>query len=197
MNQGPSGRQNSPHRGEVYKAYYFEPDSATGGEFFNEEGKSLRKAFLKAPLKFSRITSHYSLHRFHPVQKRWKAHLGTDYARSHGYADSCHRQRCGNSLAVYPLQWQLCENKTQWHLYYSIPAHEQAGSEGGAACSPGPIDRVCRHDRAGHRSACLLPFLEKRQTGRSSKTKVSRGNACSTKIYTCLPAIGGISKRSP
>jgi murein DD-endopeptidase MepM/ murein hydrolase activator NlpD len=71
-------------RGEVYKAYYFEPDSTTKGEFFNEKGKSLRKAFLKAPLKFSRITSHYSLHRFHPVQKRWKAHLGTDYAAPTG-----------------------------------------------------------------------------------------------------------------
>jgi murein DD-endopeptidase MepM/ murein hydrolase activator NlpD len=71
-------------RGEVYKAYYFEPDSVTGGEFFNEEGKSLRKAFLKTPIKFSRITSRYSLHRFHPVQKRWKAHLGTDYAAPTG-----------------------------------------------------------------------------------------------------------------
>jgi murein DD-endopeptidase MepM/ murein hydrolase activator NlpD len=71
-------------RGELYKAYYFEPDSATGGEFFNEEGKSLRKAFLKAPLKFVRITSHYSMHRFHPVQKRWKSHLGTDYAAATG-----------------------------------------------------------------------------------------------------------------
>ncbi len=71
-------------RGELYKAYYFEPDSATGGEFFNEEGKSLRKAFLKAPLKFVRITSHYNLHRFHPVEKRWKAHLGTDYAAPTG-----------------------------------------------------------------------------------------------------------------
>ncbi|MDP4285375.1 MAG: peptidoglycan DD-metalloendopeptidase family protein [Bacteroidota bacterium] len=71
-------------RGELYKAYYFEPDSATGGEFFNEEGKSLRKAFLKAPLKFIRITSHYNLHRFHPVEKIWKAHLGTDYAAPTG-----------------------------------------------------------------------------------------------------------------
>lgn len=70
--------------GELYKAYYFEPDSSTGGEFFNEEGKSLRKAFLKAPLKFVRITSHYTMHRFHPVQKRWKAHLGTDYAAATG-----------------------------------------------------------------------------------------------------------------
>lgn len=71
-------------RGEVYKAYYFEPDSATGGEFFNEEGKSLRKAFLKAPLKFIHITSHYNLHRFHPVEKIWKAHLGTDYGAPAG-----------------------------------------------------------------------------------------------------------------
>ena len=71
-------------RGELYKAYYFEPDSGTGGEFFSEKGESLRKAFLKAPLKFVRITSHYSLHRFHPVQKRWKAHLGTDYAAPTG-----------------------------------------------------------------------------------------------------------------
>jgi murein DD-endopeptidase MepM/ murein hydrolase activator NlpD len=72
------------YRGEVYRAYYFEPDSTSGGEFYNEEGKSLRKAFLKAPLKFSRITSHYTLRRFHPVQKIWKAHLGTDYAAPTG-----------------------------------------------------------------------------------------------------------------
>lgn len=71
-------------RGEVYKAYYFEPDSATRGEFFNEEGKSLRKAFLKTPIKFSRITSHYGPHRFHPVQKVWKAHRGTDYGAPTG-----------------------------------------------------------------------------------------------------------------
>ncbi|MEO8960654.1 MAG: peptidoglycan DD-metalloendopeptidase family protein [Ginsengibacter sp.] len=71
-------------RGEVYKAYYFEQDSATGGEFFNEEGKSLRKVFLKAPLKFSHISSRYSLHRFHPIRKVRKAHLGTDYAAPAG-----------------------------------------------------------------------------------------------------------------
>ena len=40
--------------------------------------------FLKAPLEFARITSRYSKNRFHPVQKRWKAHLGTDYAAPTG-----------------------------------------------------------------------------------------------------------------
>jgi murein DD-endopeptidase MepM/ murein hydrolase activator NlpD len=44
----------------------------------------MRKAFLKAPVKFSRISSRFSGKRFHPVLKRYKAHLGTDYAAPHG-----------------------------------------------------------------------------------------------------------------
>jgi len=44
----------------------------------------LRKTFLRAPLNFTRISSRYSGRRFHPVQKRWKAHLGTDYAAPTG-----------------------------------------------------------------------------------------------------------------
>lgn len=70
------------HRDQSFFAYRFE-----GGErpdYFDENGESLRKAFLKAPLNFSRISSRYSLKRYHPVQKRWKAHLGTDYAAPTG-----------------------------------------------------------------------------------------------------------------
>ncbi|MCB9170284.1 MAG: peptidoglycan DD-metalloendopeptidase family protein [Flavobacteriales bacterium] len=69
--------------GEMTKeAYRFAQDSAMG--YFDAEGNSLRKAFLQAPLKFSRISSGFSRHRFHPVQKRFKAHLGTDYAAPYG-----------------------------------------------------------------------------------------------------------------
>ena len=63
-------------------AFYFEQDSV--GDYFDEEGNSLRKAFLKAPLKFSRMSSGFTKRRFHPVQKRYKAHLGTDYAAPKG-----------------------------------------------------------------------------------------------------------------
>ena len=49
-------------------------------DFFDEEGNSLRKTFLRAPLNFTRISSRYSPKRFHPVLRRYKAHLGTDYA---------------------------------------------------------------------------------------------------------------------
>ena len=70
------------HAGTEFNAFYF--DQGTGTDYFDENGNSLRKAFLKAPLKFSRISSRYTMKRFHPVQKRWKAHLGTDYAAPKG-----------------------------------------------------------------------------------------------------------------
>lgn len=73
---------NFRHQGEDYYSFYYEQDSV--GDYFDEEGNSLKKAFLKAPLKFSRISSRYTKKRFHPVLKRYKAHLGTDYAASHG-----------------------------------------------------------------------------------------------------------------
>ncbi|MCP4120128.1 MAG: peptidoglycan DD-metalloendopeptidase family protein [Bacteroidetes bacterium] len=52
--------------------------------YFDEVGASLQKTFLKSPLKFGRLTSSYSGRRFHPVQKRYKAHRGTDYAAATG-----------------------------------------------------------------------------------------------------------------
>lgn len=70
------------HGGQPFYAFYFEQDSV--GDYFDEEANSLRKAFLKAPLKFSHITSHYSQKRFHPILKRNKPHLGTDYAAPTG-----------------------------------------------------------------------------------------------------------------
>ena len=70
------------HRDQPFYSYRFVQDSVAN--FFDENGESLRKAFLKAPLNFSRISSRYTKKRFHPVQKRWKAHLGTDYAAPSG-----------------------------------------------------------------------------------------------------------------
>ncbi len=70
------------HVGSDYYAYPF--DQGEGLDYFDEEGKSLRKALLKYPIEFTRISSRYNLNRFHPVQKRWKAHLGTDFAAPTG-----------------------------------------------------------------------------------------------------------------
>ena len=66
------------HFGNEYYAIPF--DQGNGLDYFDEDGKSLRKALLKYPIEFTRISSRYSGRRFHPVQKRYKPHLGTDFA---------------------------------------------------------------------------------------------------------------------
>lgn len=67
-----------------YYAFYYEKSNNQEGDYYDENGNSMKKQFLKAPVKFSRISSRYSLNRFHPVTKEWKAHLGTDYAAPYG-----------------------------------------------------------------------------------------------------------------
>ena len=70
------------HRGKKYWAFRYEQDSILG--FFDEKGQSLRKAFLKAPLNFSRISSRFSNNRFHPILKINRPHHGVDYSAPQG-----------------------------------------------------------------------------------------------------------------
>jgi murein DD-endopeptidase MepM/ murein hydrolase activator NlpD len=70
------------HFGSGYYAVPF--DQGNGPDYFDQDGKSLRKALLKYPIEFTRISSRYTGRRFHPVQKIFKAHLGTDFAAPQG-----------------------------------------------------------------------------------------------------------------
>ena len=64
--------------------YAFSYNQGLGNDYFDENGKSLRKTFLRSPLNFYRISSRYRKKRFHPVLKRYRDHLGTDYAAPRG-----------------------------------------------------------------------------------------------------------------
>ena len=68
--------------GVLSRAYRFEVDGRA--DYFDAEGRSLRKAFLKAPLSFRRISSGFSKSRLHPVLKIRRAHNGTDYVAPKG-----------------------------------------------------------------------------------------------------------------
>ena len=70
------------HKNDKYYAFRFVEDGKT--EYFDESGHSLQKKFLKAPLKYKRISSRYSLHRFHPILRIYRAHRGIDYAAAVG-----------------------------------------------------------------------------------------------------------------
>lgn len=79
---GPVHAVEFEHNGKTYFAYRFYQDERF--EYFDETGQSLRKAFLKAPLKFSRISSHFSHGRMHPILKIRRPHHGVDYAAPAG-----------------------------------------------------------------------------------------------------------------
>lgn len=70
------------HKNNNYNAFLFEQNDQK--EYFDEEGKSLQKEFLKAPLKYKRISSHYTGRRLHPILRVYKPHRGIDYAAAVG-----------------------------------------------------------------------------------------------------------------
>lgn len=71
------------NHGHTFRAAYFQTDENSGG-YYSPDGKSMRKAFLRSPLEFSRVSSGFSLARFHPILNKWRAHKGVDYAAPMG-----------------------------------------------------------------------------------------------------------------
>ena len=67
------------NQNDVFQAIRFKD-----GEYYSPDGKSMRKAFLRAPVNFRYISSNFNPKRFHPIQKRFKAHNGTDYRADEG-----------------------------------------------------------------------------------------------------------------
>ncbi len=71
------------NQGQPYQAILFQ-DGDNPPQYYTPDGKGMRKAFLKAPLNFSRISSGFTKKRFHPVLRVWRPHLAIDYAAPTG-----------------------------------------------------------------------------------------------------------------
>ncbi|MCK4739708.1 MAG: peptidoglycan DD-metalloendopeptidase family protein [Deltaproteobacteria bacterium] len=69
--------------GKEFNAFYYK-DADGRGQYYDEDGGTLRRALLKSPLRYRRISSYFSKRRFHPIQKKYKAHHGIDYAAPTG-----------------------------------------------------------------------------------------------------------------
>ena len=97
------------NNGNVYKANRFFT-SVNKKEFFDDRGNNLQKAFLRAPLDFAYISSHFNPNRMHPVLHTIRAHNGTDYAAKRGspvrttgdgtIKYSGRRNGCGNEIVI-------------------------------------------------------------------------------------------------
>lgn len=70
------------HGGDVFRSYWF--DNGSGNYYWNEKGESMRKAFLRAPLSYTRISSGFTYSRRHPITRRVRPHTGIDYAAPTG-----------------------------------------------------------------------------------------------------------------
>ncbi|VVS92126.1 M23 family metallopeptidase [Desulfoluna spongiiphila] len=71
------------NQGELHEAFRME-DADGSGEYYAPDGRNLRHVFLKTPVAFTRISSGFTLRRYHPIQKRYKPHYGVDYAAPTG-----------------------------------------------------------------------------------------------------------------
>jgi murein DD-endopeptidase MepM/ murein hydrolase activator NlpD len=67
------------NQNKLFTSFYF-TDSRGRSSFYDKNGKSLMKAFLKSPLRYRRISSYFSKRRFHPILKIYRPHYGVDYA---------------------------------------------------------------------------------------------------------------------
>lgn len=71
------------NQNKSYRVAYFESPEGDG-DYYTPDGRNLRKAFLRSPIEFSRVSSGFSSSRFHPVLNKWRAHKGVDFAAPSG-----------------------------------------------------------------------------------------------------------------
>jgi murein DD-endopeptidase MepM/ murein hydrolase activator NlpD len=73
------------NRGTTFRAFLWRASDGTEG-YYTEDGRSTKKAFLRSPMEFSRVTSGFSQARFHPILQAWRAHRGIDFGAPTGTA---------------------------------------------------------------------------------------------------------------
>jgi murein DD-endopeptidase MepM/ murein hydrolase activator NlpD len=127
--------QNRSHR-----AVYFADGNDGHGSYYTPEGKNLKKAFLRSPLEFSRITSGFAM-RVHPITQDWRAHKGVDYsapvgtkvrATADGVVDFVGRQNGYGNIVVL-------RHQGKYSTHYGHLNAFAAGLKKGARVSQGDL----------------------------------------------------------
>jgi len=126
--------------GRTYSAVWFDDGDGKGG-YYTADGKNIRKAFLRSPLEFSRITSGFSSARFHPVLQEIRAHKGIDYgaptgtrvrATGDGIVESIGRQGGYGNLVVL-------RHQSQYQTAYGHLSGFASGLRKGSRVSQGDV----------------------------------------------------------
>lgn len=127
------------NNGVTYRAYKFEYDGKA--HYYGEDGKSLRNAFLKAPLSFRRISSRFSNGRYHPVLKIYRPHHGLDYAAPAGTPVSAVSDGTVN-FSGYKGQYGklvIIRHANGWTTYYGHLSRINRGIKKGLKVEQGQV----------------------------------------------------------
>ncbi|MFZ6756667.1 peptidoglycan DD-metalloendopeptidase family protein [Undibacterium sp. Ji50W] len=125
--------------GKLYQAAWFEETGGKGG-YYTFDGKSLKKAFLKSPIEFTRVSSGFSM-RVHPISGQWKAHKGVDFAAATGTPIRASADGVVDSAAPSNGYGNLVVLK-HWNNYSTAYAHMSrfaAGIHKGSKVSQGEV----------------------------------------------------------
>ena len=164
------------HRGKGLYAYEFETDSIKGIiDYFDDNAKNLRRAFLKAPVKFSRISSRYNLKRRIAYYGRVKPHKRNRLRCPCRYPHHGNGQRPRHQSQLYKRKRQLHQNSTQQYLLHPIPPHETPKSAGGTIRQTRRCDWMGRYDREHLWASRMLPILKKMDDKSILTNKTPRG----------------------
>ena len=129
------------NQGKTFQAVWFEYAAGQGG-YYTPEGRNIRKAFLRSPLEFSRITSGFTKARFHPVLQRWRAHNGIDYgaptgtrvmATGDGFVEFAGRHAGGYGNLV------VLRHQSKYTTWYGHLSRIGAGVRKGARVAQGSV----------------------------------------------------------
>lgn len=127
--------------GTAYQSVWFEEqDGRQGGGYYTVDGKSLKKAFLKSPLEFSRISSGFS-GRVHPIFGQWRQHQGVDFAAPTGTPVRASGDGVISFVGTQNGYGNVVEIK-HWNNYSTLYAHMSrfaSGVKNGTKVSQGEV----------------------------------------------------------
>ncbi len=163
------------NKGVTFRAFLWRGADGSDG-YYAEDGKSLRKAFLRSPVEFTRITSGFSLARFHPFLQTWRAHKGVDFAAPTGtpvratgdgkVAFAGQQNGYGNVVAL--------QHSGAYSTLYAHLSRFAAGMRAGARVAQGEVIGYVGPDRLGDRPASALRVSRQQRAAQSADDRVAR-----------------------